>query len=61
MSENNVDSRIISYDADNHVLLVGKRSGGQYPDILKAYEGSEAEALWDMLLDLTNTKEVVKE
>lgn len=61
MAESNVDSRIISYDAESHVLLIGKHNGGRYPDILKAYEGSEAELLWDRLLDLTNTKQEVKE
>lgn len=61
MVESNVDSRIISYDAESQVLLIGKHNGGRYPDILNAYEGSEAELIWDALLDLTNTKQEVKE
>ena len=48
------DSLIIGYDKsdkdDSTVLIVGRKKIGQVVDIVNAFQGEEAEAIWNQLI-----------
>ena len=45
-----VDVLLVSFDSRSKVLLVGRKHEGDYPDIVNAIEGSEAEKLYKKLI-----------
>lgn len=49
MPETKIDALIVTYDPDKHILLVGRKTPGQFPDIVNAFEGADADDIYKQL------------
>lgn len=45
-----IDALIVTYDPDKHIVLVGRKTAGQFPDIVNAFEGEDADYIYRRLL-----------
>lgn len=58
--ENTTESVLVAFDVKpggNKVLLVGKKKKNQAVDIINAFQGEEAQKIWDMLITRKEKKD----
>ena len=46
-----IDTLLVSFNPNNRLMLVGRKQPNQYVNIINAFEGDEAERLYEMLLE----------
>lgn len=49
MPETKIDALIVTYDPEKHILLVGRKTPGQFPDIVNAFQGADADDIYKQL------------
>lgn len=49
MPETKIDALIVTYDPEKHILLVGRKTKGMFPDVINAFEGADADDIYKQL------------
>ena len=44
-----IDALIVTYDPEKHILLVGRKTKGMYPDVINAFQGADANDIYNQL------------
>lgn len=44
-----IDALIVTYDPEKHILLVGRKTKGMYPDVINAFQGADADDIYKQL------------
>lgn len=44
-----IDALIVTYDPEKHILLVGRKTKGQFPDVINAFQGADADDIYKQL------------
>lgn len=50
MAVGTIDALIVTYDPEKHILLVGRKTPGQFPDVVNAFAGEDADYIYKRLL-----------
>ena len=41
-----IDALIVTYDPEKRILLVGRKTKGQFPDVINAFQGADADDIY---------------
>lgn len=55
MLETKIDALLITYDPEKHILLVGRKTKGQFPDVINAFQGADADDIYKQLTFVKKT------
>lgn len=44
-----IDALIVTYDPEKHILLVGRKTKRQFPDVINAFQGADADDIYKQL------------
>lgn len=50
-----IDALIVTYDPEKHILLVGRKTKGMYPDVINAFQGADADDIYKQLTFVRKT------
>lgn len=50
-----IDALIVTYDPEKHILLVGRKTKGMYPDVINAFQGADADDIYKQLTFVKKT------